>query len=276
MTSIMLHNPEEKFMSKSTQGTAVVTGASAGLGRVYADRLAKRGYDLIIVARRGDRLAEIAASVKAQYGVNVSTITADLGKAADLDRVAAQLAADDSITLLVNNAGVSTVAPIGGTTREQFDTMNDVNVKAVARLSHAVLPKFLARNAGTLVNIGSILGFAHLPGGTTYSGTKGYVNHFTRGLQNDIAGTQVRVQLVAPSATATDIWELSGVPLENLNQEAVMSAEDCVDAALAGLDLGETVTLPSVEDAALWQQFEQLSGKLFAAAQNRRPATRYA
>lgn len=263
-------------MSKSTQGTAVVTGASAGLGRVYADRLARRGYDLILIARRGDRLADIAAGIQAQYGVNVSTITADLGKAADLESVAARLEADDSVTLLVNNAGVSTVAPIGGLTREQFDAMNDVNVNGVARLTYAVLPKFIARNAGTLVNIGSILGFAHLPGATLYSGTKGYVNHFTRGLQNEVAGTKVRVQLVAPSATATDIWELSGVPLENLNQEAVMSAEDCVDAALAGLDLGETVTLPSVEDADLWKQFEELSGKLFAAAQNRRPATRYA
>ena len=257
-------------------GTAVVTGASAGIGRVYADRLAKRGHDLLLIARRGDLLDEVARKLVDKYGVNVRTLAVDLSNPAELQATADKLAADSSITMLVNNAGVSTVAQIGGTKPADAANMIAVNISALTALTIAVLPGFKARDKGTIVNIGSVLGFAGLPVTSIYSGTKGYVFLFTRGLQEEVAGTQVRVQLVAPAATATDLWELSGLPLSNLDAATVMTAENCVDAALRGLDLGEAVTMPSSNEAGLLPLFDELRVKLLVAAQHGKPADRYA
>lgn len=261
---------------QATLGTAVVTGASAGLGKIYADRLARRGHDLVLVARRADLLEEVAAALRARYGVKVQTLAADLAADDDdLARVTHVLATDASVTLLVNNAGLSTLAPVAQTTTAQLQSMLDVNINALAHLSHAALAAFKARNRGTLVNIGSVLGFHTLPISSIYSGTKAFVVAFTRGLQDEVAGTGVKVQLVLPAATATDIWELSGVPMSALAEGTIMAAEDCVDAALAGLDLGEPITLPSVNDAALLATFVDAGAKLFAASQTSKPAARY-
>ena len=261
---------------RTSLGTAVVTGASAGLGRIYADRLARRGYDLLLIARRGDLLEAAATELRAAYGVEVRRLVTDLGNPADLAKVVAVLSADERITMLVNNAGVATMAPIAATAPGQLASMIDVNVTAVAALTLAVLPGFKARDHGTIVNIGSVLGYAALPISSIYSATKGFVMHFTSGLRAELAATKIRVQLVAPSATATDIWELAGVPLSKLNAETVMRAEDCVDAALAGLDAGEAVTLPSVEDTSSLGTFDTARVALLTSAQRSRPASRYA
>lgn len=279
MTSIMFaFNPktdtiEEHIMSKAQQGTAIVTGASAGLGKIYADRLARRGYDLVLVARRGDKLAALADTLTREYGVQASTVVADLSRGEDVERLAELIRADDSITMLVNNAGVS--VPGTTTTLAPADVawQQAINVDAVSRLSLAALPKFLERNRGTLVNIASILGFGFLPSSTFYSAGKGHVANLTRALQSEVQGTNVRVQLVAPSVTATEIWEEGS--LNAMDPRIVMTAEDCVDAALAGLDLGEQVTFPSVEDAQLWKNFEEAATKLFLGAMSGKPASRY-
>ena len=258
-----------------TRGTALVTGASAGIGRVYAERLAARGFDLILLARRADRLEALAAALRATHGVRVDTLPADLSSDADLTRVVKRVDSDPAITLLVNNAGVATMGPVTTTSDAALATMTEVNIGALVRLSRAAVGAFMARNRGTLVNIGSVLGFHTLPTSAAYSGTKGYVLNFTRGLQTEVEGTDVIVQLVAPSATATDIWELSGVPLSHLDPATVMSVDDLVDAALAGLDQGERITLPSVEDAQLFADYDNARLKLLAASQSGRPASRY-
>jgi len=263
-------------MSTSTiQGTALVTGASSGLGAVYADRLASRGFDLILVARRVERLGVLAKSLAEKYGVAVRAMAADLSAPADLQRVADELAGNPAITMLVNNAGVSTLGAVVDSPREGIAAMDRVNVTALAQLTYAVLPQFKLRNRGTIINIGSVLSFHILPVSTIYSATKGYVMNFTRGLQQELAGTGITVQLVLPASTATEIWELSGVPLAQLDQATIMRAEDCVDAALAGLDQGELVTLPSVEDQALWERFDAARLALFAGAMHGKPASRY-
>ena len=263
-------------MSTSTiQGTALVTGASSGLGAVYADRLASRGFDLILVARRVERLGVLAKSLAEKYGVAVRAMAADLSAPADLQRVADELAGNPAITMLVNNAGVSTLGAVVDSPREGIAAMDRVNVTALAQLTYAVLPQFKLRNSGTIINIGSVLSFHILPVSTIYSATKGYVMNFTRGLQQELAGTGIVVQLVLPASTATEIWELSGVPLAQLDQATIMRAEDCVDAALAGLDQGELVTLPSVEDQALWERFDAARLALFAGAMHGKPASRY-
>ena len=262
--------------SSAHKGTAVITGASAGMGRLFADRLAKRGYGLILVARRADRLETAATELKAKYGVAVRAITADLGSAVDLDRVVKSISADESITLLLNNAGTSTLGSVGDIKEPDLDAMIGVNVTALTTLTVAVLPGFKRRNSGTIINMGSVLGFQSLPISSIYSGTKGYVLNFTRGLQDELANTGIVVQLVAPAAIATDIWEISGVPLSKLDAATVMKAENAVDAALAGLDLGEKVTLPSVEDLQLLKNYDTARLALLGSSQTSKPATRYA
>lgn len=261
--------------TSNIQGTALVTGASSGLGAVYADRLASRGFDLILVARRVERLGVLAKSLAEKYGVAVRVMAADLSAPVDLQRVADELAGNPAITMLVNNAGASTLAPVVDTPRAGIASMDKVNVTALAQLTYAVLPQFKQRNRGTIINIGSVLSFHILPVSTIYSATKGYVMNFTRGLQQELAGTGITVQLVLPASTATELWELSGVPLAQLDQATIMRAEDCVDAALAGLDLGELVTLPSVEDQELWERFDAARLALFAGAMHGKPASRY-
>ena len=256
-------------------GTAVITGASAGLGRIYADRLARRGHDLLLVARRADRLDAVAKTLRAEYGVAVTTLVADLGHPAALQQVVDTVAADETVTVLVNNAGLATLAPLAATTASQAAAMLDVNIRALTLLTMAVLPGFKQRDRGTLINIGSVLGFSGLPISAIYSGTKAFVLLFTRSLQDELAATKIRVQLVAPSATATEIWERSGVPVSNLGAGTVMNAEQCVDAALRGLDLGEAATLPSLEDGNLLKAFDEARVGVLAGAQRDRPAARY-
>jgi short-subunit dehydrogenase len=256
-------------------GKALVTGASAGIGKIYAQRLAERGYDLILVARRASLLEDVSAAIKSQYNVDVQTVVADLAVSEDLDRVAELFEQDETITVLVNNAGVSTLGSLTKVKPTEVDAMITINVGAVVRLSLAALRKFKPRDNGTIINIGSILGLHALPTSSIYSGTKGFVMNFTRGMQDEVAGTNVRVQLVLPAATATDIWELSGVPISALDPASVMIAEDMVDAALVGLEQQELLTLPSVADPRLFAQFEEARLRLVKASQNGLVASRY-
>lgn len=258
-----------------TMGTAVITGASSGLGEVFAERLAKRGYDLKLVARRKDRLDAIAEKLENQYGVKVNNLVADLGSQADLEKVAEDLRTDDSITLLINNAGTSTLSPVTATTIDKQKEMVNVNITALMVLSNAVLPQFIAKNEGILINIASVLGFYTLPISAVYSGTKGFVVQYTKGLQEEVKGTNVHVQLVNPATTATEIWEVGGVPLSALEQSTIMTTEDCVDAILAGLDQGELITHPSVNDQNLIDNYENARIKLFQGSQSGKPAERY-
>jgi short-subunit dehydrogenase len=264
-----------KASSNSEKGTAVITGASSGIGKVYADRLAKRGYNLLLIARRGDRLMELAQRLRTDRGVSAETLVADLGNPTELKKVANIIATDSRITMLVNNAGTSKMAPSIKLPLEEVDRQLDVNARALTHLSLAVLPGFKERDRGTIINIGSVLSFYALPFTTTYSGTKGHVMLFTFGLQHEVASTNVFVQLVLPATTATEIWDVAGVGLKSLNPATIMTAENCVDAALAGLDRRETVTLPSVEDPKLWAAFDDARVKLFAASQTGKPASRY-
>ena len=259
----------------NTQGIAVVTGASSGIGKVYADRFAKRGYDVLLVARRKDRLNELSKELQQKYGVKVDTLVADLTKKEDLEKVSTTIASNDKITVLVNNAGVAVVGPSAQIPIDNLDSQLDLNVRSVTHLSQAILPGFIKRNSGTLINIASVVAFFTLPISSSYSASKAHVLLYTMGLCDELANTGVRVQAVLPASTSTEIWDISGVGLHNLNPETVMTAENLVDAALAGLDQGETVTLPSVEDYSLWEAFDGARLKLAQATQTKRPASRY-
>ncbi|GKS77708.1 SDR family oxidoreductase [Acidovorax sp. SUPP950] len=254
---------------------ALITGASSGIGAVYADRLAARGYDLILVARRADRLQALSARIAEAHGVKAEPVAADLGKAEDLARIEALLSTHERLHMLVNNAGIARLGPAAQRSADDAVSQIDLNITALTRLTQAVLPPFIARKQGVIVNIASVLGIHALPVSAVYSGTKAFVLQYTRGLQQELADTGVQVQLVLPASTATELWDLSGVPLAALNQDTVMTTEHLVDAALAGLDQGETVTWPSVADTGLWDRYEAARAALLAGSQVGTPAPRY-
>lgn len=255
---------------------AVVTGASSGIGAVYADRLAARGYDLLLIARRRERLDEAAGRIATAHGRKVEILVADLADPAGLSRVADDLAARGDIDILVNNAGIARFSPIAKGDAADSAAQIALNITALTRLTHAVMPGFVARDRGTIINIASVLSVEARPFSAVYSGTKAYVMLFSRGLQAELAGTGVRVHSVHPSITATEIWDLGGIPLESLEAGKVMKTETMVDAALAGFDRGEAFTWPSVADEALWTTFDAAREALFAASQTGTPAPRYA
>ena len=262
-------------MPNRTPSTALVTGASSGIGAAYARRLAARGHDLILVARRAERLETLAAELTQNFGVKVRPVIADLATDAGTAEIAAILAEDASIDMLINNAGISRLGATLDLPRAALDDMVAVNITALTRLTHAALPGFVARNRGTIVNIGSVLAFRAPPIASAYSGTKAYVLLFSSGLQEELKDTAVRVQAVLPAGVATEIYDGTILPLEQIPAELVMAVDAMVDAALAGLDRGERVTLPSVGDLDLWTRYAEAQDQLFAASQTGSPAPRY-
>jgi uncharacterized protein len=262
-------------MSRPIRPIAVVSGASSGIGAVYADRFAARGYDLILVARRADRLEALARKVSKAHQVKAEVITADLAKEPDLLRVEHVLATNPSVRVLVNNAGLMKRDSVATSPLQDSLSQIALNITSLTRLTHAVLPAFLERNDGLIINISSVLAIQAARLSSVYGGTKAFVLNFSRGLQNELAETGVKVQVVLPAPTATEIWDGSGMSLSILNPDIVMSAENLVDAALVGLDKGESITWPSVEDLGLCEQYEKASSKLFAATQAGKPAARY-
>jgi uncharacterized protein len=263
----------EQIMSNS-KGNALVTGASTGIGAIYADRLAKRGYDLILVARNEERLKALSARLAAETGRSVKYLAEDLNDKAGVRRVEAVLRDDASITMLVNNAGIGSVNSI---LKGDVDTMEDMialNITALTRLTYAAAPAFVARGTGTIVNIASVVGIAVEMLNGVYSASKSYVISFGHALQRDLAGKGVRVQSVLPGATATEFWDVAGYS-DQKTSPITMSAANLVDAALAGLDAGEIVTIPGLHDAEDWNQWEAGRRAISQKFGNAAPAARY-
>ena len=272
------HPPAELENSMTThqnRGTALITGGSTGIGAVYADRLARLGHDLILVARNGARLDDLAVRLRLETGRSVETVVADLADPAGRARVETVLRTDDSIDALVNNAGVGAVATLIDSDPERMQEIITVNVAALVGLTQAVVPGMLARVSGKLINIASIAGVAPELLNGVYGASKAFVIAFSQSLHHELADRGIRVQAVLPGATATDFWRLSGRPVEELPQEIVMSAEDMVDAAIAGFFQGEVVTIPALPDAADWEAFEAARRALGPNLSRAEPAARY-
>src|SRR5580692_2403394 len=168
----MSRRDQEFLLMTHSLGTALVTGASSGIGAVYADRLAKRGYDLILVARNGEKLKSLAARLTSETGRSVKVIPADLGDRAALAKVEAVLRDDPSITMLVNNAGTASLAPLLKADVDEMEAMITLNVTALTRLTYAAVPAFVARGAGTIINMGSVVGIAPERLNGVYGATK--------------------------------------------------------------------------------------------------------
>ncbi|KRP99007.1 SDR family oxidoreductase [Bradyrhizobium sp. IC3069] len=262
-------------MTQTRTGTALITGASTGIGAIYADRLAKRGHDLILVARNRQRLASLARRLGNETGRKVETVEADLTSPADLRRVEQLIRTNGDISVLVNNAGVGASAPLIDSDIDKMEDMIRLNVGALTRLTYAAVPGFIARGHGTIINIASIVAIAPELLNGVYGGSKAFVLAFTQSLVHELAGKGIRIQAVLPGATATEFWDIAGTPVHQLPAEIVMSADDLVDAALAGLDLGEIVTIPALADKSEWDRHESARLAMTNKLSSTIPAPRY-
>ena len=261
--------------STNSKGTAVITGASGGIGAVYADRFAKRGYDLLLIARDGKRLGDVAKRLSEQYGTKTGTIVTDLTDRTALLKLEAQLQADKSVSVLVNNAGFGGTKSLVDSSVDDLENMIFLNVTALTRLTAAVLPNLIAKKAGAIINISSVVAVNPDALNGTYSGSKAYVLNFTQSLFKTLKDTGVQVQAVLPGATRTDFWDRAGLPVHNLPEKNVMSAEACVDAALAAFDEKELVTIPALPDVEVWNRYEQSRLALYPFLSSKEAAKRY-
>ena len=229
---------------------ALVTGASSGIGRAFAQRLAADGYDLVAVGRRLDRLENLAASLP---GVNVRTVAADLSTDEGVDKVA-EMCASQPVTMLVNNAGVAHYMPIAELPAKKARELVHVKVVAPTMLARAAVPGMLARGAGTIINVAGMLAFSGpapqgaLPRRAVYAGALAHLVAMTQVLHEELKSAGVKVQVLCPGVVATEFHERQGLDLSAVPR---MSAADVVTASLRGLELGEVVCAPGVEDAGL-------------------------
>jgi short-subunit dehydrogenase len=254
---------------------AVVTGASSGIGAMFARRLAERGWNLTLVARRTERLEDLAETLRSAKGCDVRTVTADLGRQEDAERVARHVAEED-VALLVNNAGINGYGPFEEVDPALAHRVLEVNVVAPTLLSRAALPGMLERGRGAVVNVASLLAFAGalppdpLPYRATYAGTKGYLVTFTRTLAAELAGSPVHVQVLCPGLTATEFHLTSGaesVPgrREQTHEDGGMTAADVVTGSLEGLAAGEVVCVPGLTDAQAVARLAEVEAELRGA-----------
>ena len=258
-----------------SKGYALITGASSGIGATYADRLARQGYDLILVARNQHRLERLATQLNANTQRDIHVVVADLNLPADLARVEQILHDDSRISLLVNNAGIGATASLLDSDADKMEAMILLNVLALTRLAKAAATNFVAQGRGTLINIGSIVAVAPKLLNGVYGGTKAFVQAFTESLEHELSEKGVRVQVVLPGAIATEFWDVAGLPVSNLPETMVMTTQNLVDAALAGLAQGEKITIPSLPDSLDWDAYETARLALGPNLSHSSPAPRY-
>lgn len=251
----------------------LITGASTGIGATYAERFARRGHALVLVARDAARMEALADRLRQETGVTVDILPADLTQAADLAKVEARLQEDSRIGILVNNAGTA----IGGTFVDQsVDDMTRLvalNATALLRLSKAIAPRLAAAGEGAIVNIGSVVGVAPEFGMTVYGATKAFVQFLSQGLAQELGPKGVYVQAVLPATTRTEIWDHVGADVNAMSN--VMEVGDLVDAALVGFDRREPVTIPPLHDAGQWEAFDGARKAMLGNIVNALPAERY-
>lgn len=253
--------------------SVLITGASTGIGATYADRFARRGHDLVLVARDRARMELLAARLREETGAAIDIIQADLTQPADLALVEARLRDDQRIGILVNNAG----AALGGAFTEQ--SADDVarlvalNVTAPLRLANAVAARFAQAGGGAIINIGSVVGLAPEFAMTVYGATKAFVQFLSQGLSVELGPKGVYVQAVLPSATRTEIWKHTGADVETMS--GLMEVGELVDAALVGFDRRETVTIPPLPDVAQWNAFQAARQAILPNIRQTHAAARY-
>jgi uncharacterized protein len=248
---------------------ALVTGASSGIGAAFAERLAREGYDLIVVARRRDRLEELAKRLESERGVSVEVLPADLSSPSGLRTVEDRVATEPTVDLLVNNAGFGGYKPFAEIDPEVAEALIRVNVAAVTRLTRAALPGMVARKSGAIINVSSRLAFSgaiegpFLPRRAVYAGTKAYVNIFTEVLANELRGTGVNIQALCPGIVRTEFHLVQGMDPNRFPPAMVMRPDEVVSASLESLRRGEVICIPALADPGLLEAVHEAERRLF-------------
>jgi short-subunit dehydrogenase len=272
----MIHDEHHQKLSEGmimAKPSVLITGASTGIGAVYADRFARRGHDLVLVARDAARLERVADRLRRETGVAVDVLPADLTAPEELARVESRLAGDPRIGIFINNAGAALAGPLINQTADQIDALIRLNLTAATRLIRAVTPRFLEAGTGSIINLTSIVALAPEIGMTVYGATKAYLLFLSQGLQIELGPRGIYVQAVLPPATRTEIWGRAGVDVNSL--AVVMSVDDLVDAALVGFDRRELVTIPSLPDEGQWTTLDTARKAMLPNLRQAEPAARY-
>ena len=250
------------------RGKAVVTGASAGIGAAFAHAVARQGHDVMLTARRRDRLDELAVTLRAETGREVDVVPADLSQRSDVENLARMLWDDDRVTLLINNAGFGGYGPFVELDPKDAENIVAVHVGATVRLTRAVLPKMVERGGGAIINVASLLAFSGLlpapplPFRATYAAAKSFIVTFSQLLAGEVANTGIQVMACCPGVVTSEFHEVQGIDVSHMPQ---MSAQDVVIAAFKALELGETVCAPGLEEAELMDEaFQALLKVMFA------------
>ncbi|HEX7913351.1 MAG TPA: SDR family oxidoreductase [Paraburkholderia sp.] len=257
----------------SRKPAVLITGASSGIGATYADRFAKRGHDLVLVARDRDRMEQLAARLRAENSVGVDIVKADLTDASELGQVEARLHDDAHIGVLINNAGTSVPGTFVEQTPDTVAALVNLNTTAVVRLAAAVAPRFVQAGTGAIVNIASVVGLVPEFGATVYGATKAFVLYLSQGLQFELESKGVYVQAVLPAATRTEIWTRAGRNVDAI--PGMMAVDELVDAALVGFDRREAVTIPPLPDAGQWDAYQAARQAMLPNFAQEHAAARY-
>lgn len=253
--------------------TVLITGASSGIGTIYAERFARRGHDLVLVARDTARLETLAARLRQDTGVAVDVLPCDITQRADLANVETRLRDDARIGILINNAGMAQSGGFTDQSADSIDQLVTLNTVALTRLAAAIAPRLANAGEGAIVNIGSVVGLAPEFGMSVYGASKAFVLFLSQGLSLELSPKGVYVQAVLPAATRTEIWERAGIDINTLPE--VMDVGELVDAALVGFDRRETVTIPPLHVAARWDTLEASRQGLLSDIRQAQAAERY-
>jgi short-subunit dehydrogenase len=262
---------------ESSRQLALVTGASSGIGAALAERLATDGRDVLIVARRRERLEALAARLRAETGAAVEVLVADLTDPEQLLLVEERIAREEQLDLLVNNAGFAGYGPFAEIEPGVADRLAAIHVVAPVRLTRAALPAMIARGRGAVVNVASLLALSgplSLPmaGRATYAGAKSFLLTFTQLLAQELEGSGVQSMVCLPGMVESEFHGISGGRFAGA---ALLTAEDVAQAIVAGLELGETVCAPTLEDASLFERLRELQQEALTAARSTQLAARY-
>lgn len=257
----------------TSHSTVLITGASTGIGAVYADRFARRGHDLVLVARDKARLETLAERLRAETGAAVDILQADLTQSGDLAAVEARLREDAGIDTLINNAGAALSGTFGSQSTDDVARLISLNTTSLVRLTSAIVPRLVQAGKGAIVNIGSVVGLAPEFGMSVYGATKAFVLFLSQGLSLELTPKGIYVQAVLPAGTRTEIWERAGIDVNSMSD--LMDVRDLVDAALAGFDRRESITIPPLHDAARWEALNSARQALLADIRQAHVAERY-
>lgn len=257
----------------SQLSTVLITGASSGIGAVYAQRFAQRGHDLVLVARDQARLESLASRLRAEHGVAVDILRADLSQADDTRLVEKRLREDARIGVLINNAGIAQSGSFVEQAGDAIERLITLNTTALARLANAIAPRLAQAGGGSIVNIGSVVGLAPELGMTVYGASKAFVLFLSQGLSLELNPKGVYVQAVLPAATRTEIWERAGIDINAIAE--LMDVNELVDAALVGFDKREAVTIPPLHDDAAWDKLNSARQALLGGIKQSNAAERY-